>query len=57
MNVSVKVHVLAGNSPDKTVGLEFVARSFASYRMMPVSLSKMEARKLIMLLETACQGT
>jgi len=53
MNVVVRVHVLGGDSPDKAVGLEFVARSFASYQMMPVVLSKMEARKLIMLLESA----
>jgi len=53
MSVVVRVHVLGGQSSDKAVGLEFVARSFASYQMMPVVLSKMEARKLIMLLESA----
>jgi len=55
MNVAVKVHLLGGESADKAVGLEFVARSFASFQMMPVSLSKIEARKLIMLLESATQ--
>jgi hypothetical protein len=56
LNVAVKVHILGGNSPDKTVGLEFVATSFASYQMMPVSLSTVEAKKLIMLLESATSG-
>jgi len=56
MNVAVKVHLLGGDSPDKAIGLEFVARSFASFQMMPVSLSKVEARKLIMLLESASNG-
>ena len=57
MSVAVKVHVLGGESPDKAVGLEFVAKSFASYQMMPVSLSKIEAKKLIMLLESAANCT
>jgi len=56
MNVAVKVHVLGGNSSDKAIGLEFVATSFASYQMMPVSLSTVEAKKLIMLLESATDG-
>jgi hypothetical protein len=48
----VKVHVLDGG-PDKAVGLEFVAKSFASYQMLPVTLSETEARNLIRFLETA----
>ena len=48
----IKVHVLAGG-PDKAVGLEFVAKSFASYQMLPVTLSESEARNLIRFLETA----
>jgi len=56
MSAVVKVYVLGGESPDKAVGLEVVAKSFASYQMMPVSLSKEEARKLIMLLESATNG-
>jgi hypothetical protein len=57
MSVALRVHVLGGESPDKAVGLEFVAKSFASYQMMPVSLSKVQARKLITLLESATQST
>ena len=52
-SIVVRVHVLGGHSPDKAVGLEFVD----SYQMMPVSLSKVESRKLIMLLESATNGT
>jgi len=53
MSVTVRVHVLGGDSPDKKVGLEFVAKSFASYQMLPVALSTVETRKLIALLESA----
>jgi len=55
-SVAVKVHVLGGTSPDKAVGLEFVAKCYPSYQMFPVSLSKAGARKLIMLLESAANG-
>jgi hypothetical protein len=48
----VRVHVLDGG-PDKAVGLEFVAKSFVSYQMLPLSLSENEARNLIRLLENA----
>jgi hypothetical protein len=48
----VRVHVLDGG-PDKAVGLEFVAKSFASYQMLPVTLSESETRNLIRFLETA----
>ena len=48
----VKVHVLGG-APDKAVGLEFVAKSFASYQMLPITLSESEARNLIHFLENA----
>jgi len=48
----VKVHVLDGG-PDKAVGLEFVAKSFASYQMLPVTLSEGETRNLIRFLENA----
>jgi len=48
----VKVHVLNGG-PDKAVGLEFVAKSFASYQMLSVALAESEARNLIRFLENA----
>ena len=46
MKTLVRVHVLDGG-PDKAVGLEFVAKSFASYQMVPITLSDREARDLI----------
>jgi hypothetical protein len=48
----VRVHVLDGG-PDKAVGLEFVAKGFASYRMVPITLSDSEARDLIRHLQSA----
>lgn len=52
MSVKLKVHSLDG-SPDKAVGLEFVAKSISSYDMMPVTLSISEAKKLAAFLKTA----
>ena len=52
VEAAVKVHVLDGG-PDKAVGLEFVAKRFASYQMLPVTLSESEARNLIRFLENA----
>jgi hypothetical protein len=52
----IKIHTLQGDSDDKAVGVEFVAKSFASYQMMPCSLSVAETRKLISLLESAVRG-
>jgi len=48
----VRVHVLDGG-PDKRVGLEFVTKSFASYQMVPITLSDTEARDLIRHLQAA----
>lgn len=52
-SIAVKVHILAGGSPDTAIGLEFVAKSFASYEMMPVTLSVSEAKKLARLVDSA----
>lgn len=52
MNVVLRVHKLGGGR-EKAVGVELVAKSLASYQMMPVTLSVAEAKKLIMLLEAA----
>lgn len=50
----LRVHVLSGDAASgTTVGVEFVAKSFASYQMLPFSLTKDEARTLIGLLESA----
>jgi hypothetical protein len=42
-----------GSPPTKSVGLEFVAKSVASYHMVPISLSLADAKKLIDLLQVA----
>ena len=57
MNIAVRVHKLGGGTPDKAIGIEFVAKSFASYQMMPVTLSVTEAKKLSMLLQSATTGS
>jgi hypothetical protein len=53
----LKVHILGGADPEKAVGLEFVAKSIASYQMLPLTLSSNECRKLISLLQSATQGS
>ena len=50
----VRVHVLdSKNTLDKNIGLEFIATSFASYQMMPISLSRSQAVNLISYLQQA----
>lgn len=43
MNVGLRIHKLGGG-PEKSVGVELVAKSFASFQMMPMTLSVGEAR-------------
>jgi hypothetical protein len=50
--ITLKVHVLDA-APEKALGLEFVAKSIASYQIIPFSMSATEARKLIAHLQTA----
>jgi len=56
MNVSVRVHTLGSSDVEPDVGLEFVAKSFASYQMMPIKLSAADAKWLASLLESAAGG-
>jgi len=53
MSIKVKVHMLGGNSPDKAIGLEFVAKSLTSYDMIPITLSAPEAKKLVGFIQLA----
>ena len=56
MSCLLKVHVLRTfENPEPVIGVEFVAKSFASYQMMPLSLSRAEATKLASLLTDATQ--
>lgn len=56
MALSLKVHELEGNDHDRVVGLELVAKSFASYQMMPIALSATEAKKLSDMLNNIANG-
>ena len=55
MKIAVKVHTLGGGEPDKAVGLELVAKTFASYQMTPVTLSASDAKMLASLLQVAAE--
>ena len=52
MTSLLKVHSLRGD-PEHRVGLEFLAKSVASYQMTPLTLSATEARRLAALLTAA----
>ena len=56
MNLVLKVHKLDGDSSNKSVGLEFVNKSFLQFQIVPLALSVTETKKLIQLLETAVRG-
>jgi hypothetical protein len=49
----LKVHKLSGGHSEKAIGIEMVAKTFASYDMMPMTLSASEAKRLATLLEAA----
>jgi hypothetical protein len=55
VRATLKVHVLGGPGAS-SIGLEFAAKSFASYQMMPATLSADDARKLASLLEAAASS-
>ena len=54
--VALQVHILRRNAAEKLVGVEFVAKSFASYQMMPVTLSVAQAQQLASLLTDAVRA-
>jgi hypothetical protein len=56
MDVGLKVHVLRRDVVGKLVGVEIVAKSYASYRMMPVTLSIAQAQQLVSLLNEALRA-
>jgi hypothetical protein len=55
MDVSLTVYQLDG-APDKTVGLSLTAKSVGSFQTLPISLSLVETRNLIALLQQATEG-
>ena len=48
----LRVHILEGG-PEEAVGIEIVSKGFAAYRMTPITLSLVDARTLIGLLQSA----
>ena len=56
MSLSLKVHELDGEPNDKALGLELVAKSFASYQTTPITLSVTEAKKLADLIYSVTGG-
>lgn len=56
VGVVLKVHVLRREPAEKLVGVEFTAKSFASYQMMPITLSLSQAKQLASLLQAALNG-
>ena len=55
VKTTLRVHVL-DSPPNKAVGIELVNKSFASYQMMPITLSVTEANTLVGLLQSATRG-
>lgn len=51
--IALKVHILRRDPAEKLVGLELVTKRFASYQMMPVTLSVPQAQQLAALLNEA----
>jgi len=56
MNLKLKVHELDDITNERAVGLELVEKSFASYQMMPITLSLTEAKKLADILNQVTYG-
>ena len=53
MGIALKVHALRRDNSELLVGIELVAKGFASYRMMPVTLTVNQAQQLAILLQNA----
>lgn len=56
VGVTLRVHLLRRDAFEKLVGVEFVARSVASYQMLPITLSASEAQQLASLLNEAARA-
>jgi hypothetical protein len=53
ISVALKVHTLRRDNSEKLIGIELVAKSFASYQMVPITLSVHQAQQLVFLLQNA----
>ena len=56
VGVALKVHILRREAAEKLVGVEFISKSFASYQMMPITLSTSQAQQLASLLNEAVRA-
>jgi hypothetical protein len=56
VGVALKVHILRREAAEKLVGVEFIAKSFASYQMTPITLSVAQAQQLASLLNEAVRA-
>lgn len=57
VGVALKVHILRREPSEKLIGMELTAKSFASYKMTPITLSAAQAKQLVSLLERALSET
>lgn len=53
VKTTFRIHSLQSSANEKLIGVEMINKTFASYHMMPITLSKEESRKLITLLQKA----
>ena len=53
VSVALKIHALRRDNSEKLIGIEIVTKSFASYQMMPITLSVHQAQHLASLLQNA----
>jgi hypothetical protein len=51
--VALRVHCLRLDGLQKFIGIELVAKSSLSYKMVPITLSVSQAQKLASMLENA----
>ena len=56
VSVTLKVHILHRDAGEKLIGVELVAKSFASYQMLPATLSIASAQQLASLLQEAARA-
>ncbi|GAA4861298.1 hypothetical protein [Luteimonas vadosa] len=50
---TIRVHALDGSKASCAVAIELVSKTFTSYSMTPITLSREDARRLAVLLEQA----
>jgi hypothetical protein len=53
LSVALRVHSLRGDGLQKLIGIELVATSSLSYKMVPITLSVTQAQRLASMLEDA----